>query len=231
MAQIKDIFDKAEDGQLTLEQFESIAKEMGMKIADLSEGKYVSKSKYETDLKTQTTLLETANGQIADLNSTIATRDEDLTALQAKLEIAGQDASALEELKGQLSGLQSKYDADVQTYQAKMQQQSYEFAVREFANTKNFTSQAAKRDFVKLMIDKNLQMEDGKILGREDFAEKYAEENSDAFVVAAPEPVIPDPEPEPTPAPIPEFVAPTPGPTPQNDDAFDFGFTGVRARS
>ena len=50
---IKEIFDKAENGTLTFEQFDSLAKEGNAKFADLSEGNYVSKSKYEDDLSSK----------------------------------------------------------------------------------------------------------------------------------------------------------------------------------
>ena len=237
---IKELFEKAENGTLTYEQFENAVKESGAKFADLSDGKYVSKSKYDADLKAKDgelaakdTEIANRDEQITNLNSTIATRDTDLAGLQKQLEEAGQDATKLAELNNQFAGLQQKYDNDVKNYQEQMQHQAYEFAVKEYASTKNFTSQAAKRDFVQSMIARNLEMEDGKILGRDDFAEKYAEENADAFVTEtpAPEPSLtpePTPAPDPTPAP-PQFVAPTPGPAPSNDDTgFHFNFAGVR---
>lgn len=238
---IKELFEKAEDGKFTYEQFEAAVKESGAKFADLSDGKYVSKSKYEADLKAKDGELEAKDTeianrdeQIANLNTTISARDTDLSDLQKKLEEAGQDATKLAELNNQFAGLQQKYENDVKDYQDKMKHQAYEFAVKEFANTKDFTSQAAKRDFVQSMIARNLEMEDGKILGREDFATKYAEENADAFYVPyepevelEPDP-IPAPEPEPAPV-VPQFVAPTPGPEPSSDDSgFHFNFTGVR---
>lgn len=240
---IKEIFAKAEeDGKLTLEQFEQLAKDGGAKFADLSEGKYVSKAKYEDDLKAKDADIQAKedektnlNAQIETLNGTITARDEDLANLQKQLEEAGEDATKLAELNNSFTALQSKYDADVKGYQEQMQKQAYEFAVREFANTKNFTSNAAKRDFVNSMLAKQLSLEDGKILGREDFVEKYAEENADAFVVETPpEPTpepqpTPEPSPEPEPQPIPTFVGSTPGPEPgAGDTGFDFHFTGVR---
>ena len=239
---IKELFANAEDGKLSLEEFEKAAKEAGAKFADLSEGKYVSKAKYEDDLKakdadiaTKETEKATLAEQIEALNGTISTRDEDLANLQKQLAEAGEDATKLAELNNSFTALQDKYDADIKGYQEKMQQQSYEFAVREFANTKNFTSNAAKRDFVNSMLKKQLAMEDGKILGREDFTEKYAEENADAFVVETPpEPTpepqpTPEPTPQPEPQPIPTFVGSTPGPEPgAGDTGFDFHFTGVR---
>ena len=230
---IKDIFEGAENGTLTYDQFEATMKEKGAKFADLSDGKYVSKSKYDADLKAKDTAIETADEQIKTLNETIATRDTDLGNLQKKLEEVGQDATKLAEAQAQLTGLQQKYDDEVKSYQTKMQQQAYEFAVKDFASTKKFTSNAAKRDFIQSMIARGLQMEGDKILGREDFVEKYASENEDAFAVEAPEPVAeptPQPEPEPAPAPLPQFVAPTPGPEPgASDTGFHFDFTGVRA--
>ena len=204
---IKDIFEKSENGTLTYEQFEALAKEKDAKFADLSDGKYVSKSKYDSDIKAVNAQIEALNGQIETLNGTITARDTDLADLQKQLEAAGEDATKLAELGTNLSALQDKYDKesyadsmyipekDTQAYQSKLKQQSYEFAVKEYANTQKFTSKAAKRDFVKAMIEKNLQMEGDKLIGADDFKSVYASDNDDAFVV--------EKEPEPTPAPTP----------------------------
>lgn len=237
MANLKEIFEKAEDGVLSYEQFEMLAKEAGAKFADLSDGKYVSKSKYDADLKAKDTQLESVNSQVDILNQTVATRDDDLKKLQKQLEDAGQDATKLADLNTQFNALQQQYDdkqkqydAEVKSYQEKMQEQAYEFAVKEFAATKQFSSNAAKRDFVNTMIARKLQMEDGKILGREDFVEKYAEENADAFKVELPpEPIVYDePDDEPIVPDVPTFVGATPGPDYEDDVEFDFGFNGIR---
>ena len=234
---IKDLFDKAENGILTYDQFEALAKENGLKFADLSDGKYVSKSKYDSDLKGLNQQIETLNGQIETLNGTITTRDGDLADLQKQLELAGEDKTKLDALSASMSDLQAKYDADTKSYQDKLRQQSYEFAVKEYANTQKFTSKAAKRDFIKAMIDKGLQMEGDKLIGGDDFRAVYAQENDDAFFVEkepepTPEPTLaPEPTPEPTEptAPIPTFVASTSGAPSDDADSFDFGFVGVRA--
>lgn len=225
---IKELFEKAENGTLTYEQFTAAAGDA--KFVDLSEGKYVSKSKYDSDLKAKDTQMEGLNGQITTLNETIATRDIDLANLQNQLAEAGQDASKLSELTSQFSTLQQKYETDTQNYQNQIRQQSYEFAVREFANTKKFTSQAAKRDFTQAMIAQGLQMEGTKLIGGEDFVSIYSAENADAFVVDAPEPT-PVPTPAPAPTPVPEIVAPTPGPTPSGDKDSGFSFNFSRLRS
>ncbi len=103
---IKEIFDKAENGALTFEQFEAIAKDGGAKFTDLSEGKYVSKSKYDDDIGSKDTSIE-------QLNGTIAQRDKDLADLQTKLKEAGTDTSKLAELQTNFDTLEAKYKSDM----------------------------------------------------------------------------------------------------------------------
>ena len=203
---IKDIFDKAENGTLTFDQFEAFAKDGGAKFADLSEGKYVSKSKYDDDLGAKDT-------SISQLNDTIAQRDTDLADLQTKLNEAGTDATKLSELQTSFDTLQNKYAEDTKAYEKRLADQKYEFAVKEYANGKEFTSQAAKRDFVRSLLNEGLKMKNDTIIGADDFATAYATENADAFVTKK--------EPEVTPAnptqsvEKPQFVSATPGSTPQ----------------
>ena len=59
---------------------------------------------------------------------------------------------------------------------------------------------AAKRDFIQSMLAKNLTIEDGKIIGAEDFVQMYSKDNEDAFVTQKKE------EPK---EPKPQFVAGT----------------------
>lgn len=195
---IKEVFEKAEDGTLTYEQFQKIVKEANAKFADLSEGEYVSKGKYDDELAS-------LNAQIETLNGTIGTRDTDLETLKKQLEEAGTDAEKLSALSNDFATLQGKYDADIKSYKEQLKKQAYEFAVKDFANKQKFTSNAAKRDFIQSMLAKGLKMEGDSILGAEDFKTAYSTDNADAFVVEAPAP-----EPAPTIPNIPQFVASTP---------------------
>ena len=110
---IKELFTNAENGTLTYEQFEARTKEHGIKLADLSEGKYVSKSKYDSDLKAKDVELEGINARVTDLTGTIATRDKDLADLQTKLEAAGQDATKLAALN---QSIRTKWFANLYDY-------------------------------------------------------------------------------------------------------------------
>lgn len=201
---IKDIFDKAENGTLTFEQFETLAKEGNAKFADLSEGKYVSKSKYDDDLNAK-------EGSIKQLNDTIAQRDTDLADLQTKLKDAGTDTTKLAELQTSFDTLQNKYTEDMKAYQTQLAEQKYEFAVREFANGLEFTSHAAKRDFVREMIGESLKMKEDTIIGADDFKKAYEEKNVDAFV-SKQEPQTPAPATN-NDAGKPQFISSTPGGT------------------
>lgn len=229
---IKELWGKAttENGVLTLEQFEALAKENNVKFADVTDGKYVSVNKYNDDLKAKDT-------QIEGLNKTIQTRDEDLSALQTKLGEAGTDANKLTELNNSLSELQTKYDTETQQLKDQLAKQNYEFMVREFAASKQFTSNAAKRDFINQMIDRGLKVsKDGKsIMGAEDFVTEYSGNNADAFVTESQPQGTPDdiPPAQPAAQQFPQFVAPTQGSNDTNGDptggfANAFHFATVR---
>lgn len=191
---IKEVFDKSENGTLTFEQFLDLTKDS--KFADLSTGEYVSRRKYDDDLSSK-------DNQITTLNGTIKDRDKDLETLKTQLAEAGTDATKLTALTEDLTKLQTKYDDDIKTYKQQLKEQAYDFAVKEYAGTKEFSSEAAKRDFIRQLKEANLKMDGDKIMGADDFSTKYESENANAFVVKK------DPEPEPEGKP--KFIEPTGG--------------------
>ena len=230
--EIKEVFEKAENGTLTYEQFEAAVKESKAKFVDLSEGKYVSLNKYNDDIAAK-------DGQIKTLNGTISTRDTDLEALKQQLADAGADAGKLQELSDSLAGLQSKYDSDTKAFKDQLKKQAYEFAVREFANEKKFTSKAAKEFFIESMKKAELKMDKDKILGADDFVTSFSNDYADTFVTesdsdnggqdngqGAAGQANPNSN-------LPHFISSTPGGTAGNNGSngsggFHFNFTGVR---
>ena len=207
-------------------------KEAKAKFVDLSEGKYVSLNKYNDDIAAK-------DGQIKTLNGTISTRDIDLEALKQQLADAGADAGKLQELSDSLAGLQSKYDSDTKAFKDQLKKQAYEFAVREFANGKKFTSKAAKEFFIDSMKKAELKMDKDKILGADDFVTSFSTDYADTFVTEddgnnggqnndgqeAAGQASPNSN-------LPHFISSTPGgstsSTGSNDGGFHFNFTGVR---
>lgn len=212
---VQDLFKAAENGTLTYEQFIEAAKNANAKFVDLSEGAYVDKQRYNDDLSARDT-------RITDLTSTIATRDDDLSKLRTQLEAAGNDTAKLGQLTTQFEELQSKYTQETADYEQKLKDQAYKFAVNEFANTQEFSSQAAKRDFISSLMAKQLQMENDVLLGANDFVAAYSKENADAFKAK-------DTNPQPE-QPKPHFANATNPASAGGDNTnpFVFNFTGVR---
>ena len=203
MATIKDLFDKAENGTLTWEQFEAAMKAANANFTDLSTGDYVSKHKYDDDIKSRDTQIQTLQGNLT-------TRDTDLKNLQDQIKAAGvDDATKLSELTTKLANLQGQYTKDTKALQDKLDKQAYEFAVRDFAGKQKFSCEAAKRDFTSSMLAKGLTVENGQIIGATDFLNVYKGANADAFVADTP----------------------TPQQQQTRGSIFNFGFTGVRAHN
>lgn len=188
-AQVQAEIDKKNAGQTD--------KTKHVRFADLSEGGYVSVDKYNSQV----------NGlsqQVKELQGQLAARDADITDLQGKLTAAQADATKLADVQTQLTGLQAKYTKDQQDWATKTAKQRKEFMVREKANGLQFTSAAAKRDFLGQANGKDFQLDGETLMGYEDFLTKYKAENPGAFVEEAP----PAPAPTDPPAPKPSIVLP-----------------------
>lgn len=185
------------DGALTFEQFEAAAKEAKMNIVNLADGGYVSQAKFDDKVNTLTEQVKTLNGQIAQ-------RDADMTTLRTNLEAAQADAGKLAGVQQSLTELQTKYANEKTAYEKQLNDQAYEFAVRERANSLKFSSVSAKKAFIHDAIAKGFKMDGETLLGYEDFVTKYKADDPGAFEAEK------TPEPE---QPQPRITAPT---NPQN---------------
>lgn len=170
-----------ENGAIDWDTFSKVVSEKGYKIADLSQGGYVSKNKYDDDLNAKTT-------QINDLTGQINQRNTDLQALQEKMNNVQGDATKVTELTNQITKLREDYTKSENKFKEQIAKQQYEFAVKEFANSQKFSSSAAKRDFIHNMNKKGLNFENGKLVGANDYLEEYRKDNADSFIVDVPEP-------------------------------------------
>ncbi len=204
---IEDIFKDAPEGKLTLEQFNEAVAKGNAKFVDLAEGGYVSQMKHESEVQSK-------DEQIKTLQDTLTQRDTDIADIKKQLEDASKnDGEKLSEVSTQLSDLQKKYEEDTKSYETKLSNQAREFAIKEYAADKKFTSKAAKEFYIKSMTEsEDVKFnKKGQLVGMEDFDSDYMTNNADSFVVDP----APEPQPEPQPdAPKPSFGAPTPGPNP-----------------
>lgn len=171
---LKEVFGEE---SLTFEQFAGKVTSKGLKLADLSTGNYVDKKKYEDAVSSK-------DASITDLQKQLKERDGDLKNLQAQLSDGTKDnETKIADLTGQVTKLQEDYKNAKKEYEDKLSAQTYNFAVREFANGLKFTSEAAKRDFTNEMLSAKLSMKDNTIIGASDFETAYKANNADAFVV------------------------------------------------
>lgn len=176
------------DGALTYDELLTAVKEAKMNVVDIADGSYVSKTKFDNKVNA-------LSQQVTDLQEQVTQRDTDLAGLNEKLTAAQADASKLSDAQAELTGLQSKYEADKQEWEAKSARQAYEFMVRERANALKFTSPAAKRDFIGQANEKGFKVDGESLLGYDDFVAKYTADNPGALVEEKP---AGDPTPPPT---------------------------------
>lgn len=174
----------------------AILKEFGLEVpADKTEDfKKAVLENYKTaaeleNLKGKLSNLETANTELKTKYDTdIQTRDTDLAELKAKLEAAGTDSQALADLQTKFNDLSETYETAKTEYQKQLDEQRYEFLIKEAANALSFSSNSAKKAFLADALEKKLTVSDGKLLGFNDFVDAYKASDADAFKSEEPAP-------------------------------------------
>lgn len=168
---LKPIFDgKA----LTQEQFEAALPTANVRLANLSDGGYVSKSKYDDDLRAKDTNIQT-------LTNTITERDTAMKELKKQLETAGTNAEELEKLKGKIGELETKAEIDKTNYEKGLKAVKVKSGIKDIANGLEFVSKAAKEHFINYMIAKDLELDGDKLIGATDCLESYKADYADSF--------------------------------------------------
>ena len=205
---------------LTYEQLAEKVKGAKLNVANIADGSYVSRAKFD----------DTTNGlkqQVTDLQGQLSRRDTDMADLSTKLAAAQADAAKLPDAQNALTAMQSKYDADKKDWETKTARQAYEFAVKTEAGKLDFSSAAARRDFIRGAMDAGFKMDGETLLGFTDYVQKYKTDDPTAFKAEAPTtPTQQEPTQEPTP---PTIVLPS-SPAPSDKNVFGFNFHGVRPK-
>lgn len=193
---LKTLFGTAEDGTAVALTFDQLVEKLkattDIKLANLAEGGYVSKDKFEA----KETELSGVKQQLTDANAQIASYKQ--------MDIDG--------IKKAASDWEQKYNDDTAALTQKLKDQERAHGVDMLFNDYKFTSKAAK-DGVRAAFDKrNFPYEDGKFIGAKEFMDSLATDADykAAFVVEAPTPTEPQ-----NPAPKPSFSNPNPQPTPK----------------
>lgn len=88
----------------------------------------------------------------------------------------------VEGIKASVKQWEDKYNADTQALKGQLEAANYGFAVKEAASGLKFTSEGAKKAFLSDLTAKKLPVQEGKLLGMEDFIKAYKETDPGAFV-------------------------------------------------
>lgn len=127
--------------------------------------------------------LSSAESAKTKLEEDLEKRDADLADVQKQLDEAGKDTEKLEELTEKLKTLQNDYSEQQKKYTKQLDDQKYEFAIKELASGLKFSSNSAKKSFLGDLMENKLSMKDEEVLGFKDFVDKYKEQDAGAFVV------------------------------------------------
>ena len=131
-----------------------------VRYADLSEGTYVAKEKYDT--------------KVAELNGIRQQLTEANTAIQSYKDMD------IDGIKKSAADWETKYNTDTAALNTRIENLQKESAAREYLSGKGFKSQLAKKAALSGMMD--LEFKDGKFSGADDYLKKLKEEDPDSFL-------------------------------------------------
>lgn len=151
---------EVEGGKLPKEVIDQIMAENGRDI----EGHKNSIAQLETERDGLREQLEAANVQIKSY------KDMDIDGI-----------------KQAAADWESRYNADTQALQQQLDDANYGFAVKEAVGGLQFTSESAKKAFVAELTAKKLPLQEGKLLGLEDFTKGYQKNDPMAFASEDPD--------------------------------------------
>ena len=127
-----------------------------------SDGNYIPKAKFDNLNETNKDLKK----QLEDTN----------TKLQ-ELSKANPD-----DLNKKITELQEKYDNDTKALNDKIVAQEYNYKINDYVKDLKFSSNSAKRTFIEDLKAKNLQFENDKLVGFDDFKKSYEESDPNTFL-------------------------------------------------
>lgn len=143
------------------ELFNQVKEKIGDKELILNDGAYIPKRKFD-DLNEDKKALEK---QLGEANTKIT-------------ELSSVDA---EELKREIEDWKSKYEADTKSLNEKISKREYEYKVNDLVRDIKFSSESAKKMFVRDLADKELKLENGELLGFNDYLNSYKKSDPGAF--------------------------------------------------
>lgn len=130
-----------------------------------------------------------------ELQATITTLTTERDGLKTQLSDANTEIQSykdmdIEGIKQSAADWETKYNTDTQALKDQLKGVQYNHAVESAVSGIKFTSASAKKAFVSDLTAKGLTLQDGKLLGLDDFTKDYKESDPGAFAPDEPAPTI-----------------------------------------
>lgn len=87
----------------------------------------------------------------------------------------------VEGIKAKAAEWEGKYNTDTKALKEQLDATNYSFSIKEAVSGLKFTSESAKKAFIADLTDKKLPIQEGKLLGMDDFVKTYQASDPDAF--------------------------------------------------
>lgn len=162
--------------------------------------------------------------------NTIQTLTTERDGLKTQLDDANKTIKSytdmdIDGIKKSAADWEKKYNEDTQGLKDQLAAANYGFSVERAAAGLKFTSEGAKKAFIADLTAKKLQLQEGKLLGFDDYVKAYKESDPGTFAKEE------DPNPAGGSNPKPQFTNPNPtgGNNGGNQNPFAMNFTAVRS--
>lgn len=120
-------------------------------------------------------------------NNTITALTTERDGLKGQLQTANDEIKSYKDMdidgiKAKAGEWETKYNTDTKALQDQLDAANYGFAVKEATSSLKFSSKAAREAFIAALTAKKLPLQEGKLLGMEDFVKTYQADDPDAFM-------------------------------------------------
>jgi hypothetical protein len=150
---------------------------------DLGNGVKLSKAAIDTIMAENGKDIEEGKNS----KNTIATLTTERDGLREQLETANATIKSytdmdIDGIRQAAKEWETKYNTDTAALQAQLEAANYGFAVKEAVAGIRFSSESAKKAFLADLTAKKLPLQNGKLLGLEDYTKTYQDSDPGAFV-------------------------------------------------
>ena len=133
-------------------------------------------------------ILTESQKDVSEIESKRAALETERNGLKEQLTTANTEIQSYKDMdidgiKQKAADWETRYNTDTQALQQQLQDQAYGYAVDKAIGSVKFSSAAAKKAFTADLKAKDLKLEDGKLLGLDDYVKTYRETDPDAFAV------------------------------------------------